>query len=579
MHTDRNTEHGRKRDQVGTDVTVRERPVIGSPVRHDAVHVFECRIRRIEVRHKPSGRPPRIGALIQFVMHVFRQNGGVALRDLKHGTESGDHIQAVHCERHSAFREETTGETAAAEVTEVRRSPFHGVRTGFRLFLGDLPERLHRGFPVFALLAGGIHRGRAGIDEMDQTGNIDFLAGRLFDGFRAPVSTDIGEAGSGTGQKMTEQHRHTVAGIVFRCKNIGFANTVPVERRIENGLHEVAVGHEVGPLTLPLESGGDRVVPAGLFHESHFREFFIADHEVAGNDRHLGDVFPDFFLFRRRLSGFSVVNILVLPAVLLNPGNRLFVFFGIVDILVHAADDFALINGFTAHSEEFLKEIGIDDGTCDPHCDAAHRKIAFAAHVGDRKTGTHKTENLLFHIRGNLLAVLVLHVTAVNAERGNTLLGVSGKYGCEIDRSGTLGSVEAPNGFRSLRIHVHRFGTVAPAGSDGQGDADVFPAEFVRAGGSFRNSADRGVRDHAFNRGAVRVTKRGRDELSGGNSHLHGLFLQRFADSFPSAVDRGTDPDFRVCRRLDDGSGFRCGLDCFLLSFCCHTVCSFFKVV
>ena len=91
---------------------------------------------------------------------------------------------------------------------------------------------------------------------------------------------------------------------------------------------------------------------------------------------------------------------------------------------------------------------------------------------------------------------------------------MSGEDCGEINRARTFGSVEAPDRFRGLRVHVHGFGTVAPAGRHGQGNADIFAAELIRTCGGFRDAADRGVRNDTFDRSAVRMTKRGGDEFS-----------------------------------------------------------------
>ena len=147
---------------------------------------------------------------------------------------------------------------------------------------------------------------------------------------------------------------------------------------------------------------------------------------------------------------------------------------------------------------------------------------------------------------------------------------MSGENCGEINRAGTLRSVEAPDRLRGLRIHIHGFGTVAPTGGDGQGNSDVFAAELVRTCCGFRNTADCGVRNDTFNRSAVRMTKCGADEFSRRTRHLHGLLFKRLANPFSSAVNCGTNPDFRVLGDLDHRSDRPRSLDCLLLSFHCH---------
>ena len=55
----------------------------------------------------------------------------------------------------------------------------------------------------------------------------------------------------------------------------------------------------------------------------------------------------------------------------------------------------------------------------------------------------------------------------------------------EIDRARALRAVKAPNGLNSQWVKIHRLTAVAPAGRNGQRDADVVGLEFVRAGGGF----------------------------------------------------------------------------------------------
>ena len=86
----------------------------------------------------------------------------------------------------------------------------------------------------------------------------------------------------------------------------GCADAVPVERRVEDRLHEVAVGQVVGPLPLALEPGGDGVVAQGLFAEAQLGQARIADHQVAGDHGHLDATTPRparFSAAENRLSG------------------------------------------------------------------------------------------------------------------------------------------------------------------------------------------------------------------------------------------------------------------------------------
>ena len=106
-------------------------------------------------------------------------------------------------------------------------------------------------------------------------------------------------------------------------------------------------------------------------------------------------------------------------------------------------------------------------------------------------------------------------------------------------------AVEAPSALDRIRVHVHRFGAVAPARRDGQRDVDAGLLEFVGAGGRLTDAADRCVGDNDLHRLAVRVAKVLLKELLGGKRHVHGLLFQRFAhlQRAAAAVDGRADAD------------------------------------
>ena len=118
------------------------------------------------------------------------------------------------------------------------------------------------------------------------------------DGFGGPERAYVGEELRPVGQQVQQEHRSAVERVVFRGEGDCFADAVPVERRVEDRFREVAVGSEVGPLALPLESPGNGVVSHGLLFEAHFGQFRIAVHQVTEDECHLYDIFPDgVFLF------------------------------------------------------------------------------------------------------------------------------------------------------------------------------------------------------------------------------------------------------------------------------------------
>ena len=361
---------------------------------------------------------------------------------------------------------------------------------------------------------------------MHESRDVDLGAGGLLHRFGAPVGADIGETGRGVGQQTSEQHRDAVESVVFGGEHIRGADSVPVERGVQDGFHEVAVRHVVGPLPLSLESGQDRVMPHAFFNEAVFAQIFIADHQVARDHRHLHGVFESLFraLFGKTL--LAVVDVFADLAVLVGPGDRLLVFGRIVNVLVDAADDLGHIDRFAAHAEMFFIEIGLEDGAGDAHGDRTDGQIGFAAHLGGGDAGAGETQDLFGDVVGDLLFIGVLDVVTVNAERGQALLGMRGEHGGQIDGAGTFRAVEAPDRLDGMRIHVHGLGTIAPAGGHGERDSDIFEVEFIGAGRGFRHAADRGVGDHALDRSPVRITQIFGDQIRGGFRHVHGLNFQ-----------------------------------------------------
>ena len=114
----------------------------------------------------------------------------------------------------------------------------------------------------------------------------------------------------------------------------------------------------------------------------------------------------------------------------------------------------------------------------------------------------------------------------------------------QVDRAGPLGAVEAPDRLLGQRVHIHRFGAVAPARRDGQRRRDALARKLRCAGGSFVDAADGRIRNHAFDRFAVRVLQC-TDQLRSGLRHVHRLGFERLPDPLAAPVDRRTDSNLR----------------------------------
>ncbi len=130
------------------------------------------------------------------------------------------------------------------------------------LFWRDLPEGLDDRLAVERLLTGAVQGGGAGVDQVQnppcrQAGRL--VASHPLDGFGAPVGTHIGKDLGCSRQEVTKEHANSIQGIVLGGQNERLSDAIPVEGRVENRFHKVAVREVVGPLALPLETGSDGI--------------------------------------------------------------------------------------------------------------------------------------------------------------------------------------------------------------------------------------------------------------------------------------------------------------------------------
>ena len=113
------------------------------------------------------------------------------------------------------------------------------------------------------------------------------VAGDAFHRRRAPVSAHVGENLRRVGEQVPKEHGGAVERIVFGGENKRLTDAVPVEGRVQDCFHEVAVGGMVGPLALSLKARRDGVAAQSFFTVAQFRQARIAHHQVARDDRHL----------------------------------------------------------------------------------------------------------------------------------------------------------------------------------------------------------------------------------------------------------------------------------------------------
>ena len=164
-----------------------------------------------------------------------------------------------------------------------------------------LPPGFDRRLAIDFVPTGRVQRAGAGIDQVDHAASgytAQLVTGDTLDRSRAPVGAHIGKDLGGVGQQVAKEHGSAVQAVVFGSHDVWLAQTVPIEGRIQDRLHEIAVGLEVGPLALALETGQDGVMSQGFLAKAELSQARVANHQVAGDHRHLDDFFPILVLLR-----------------------------------------------------------------------------------------------------------------------------------------------------------------------------------------------------------------------------------------------------------------------------------------
>ena len=255
-----------------------------------------------------------------------------------------------------------------------------------------------------------------------------------------------------------------------------------------------------------------------FFEETHFAEFGIALHQVAHDEGHLYYKFPVGILASAVLLFFGAVLVpaLIYLTIFFSPRHCLGILFVVVNTFFHAAKDFRFVHAFVAHAQVFLEEVLVYDTTRDTHTLATYRKVTFATHRGYSEGSTRPAKNLLCYVGRDRVVGKILHVMAVDAKRGKSLLSVTRQHGCEIHRTGALCAVETPNSLGPMGMHVHRFRTVAPARSYRDCSTYAFALKLSLTRCSFCHTANRSISNDAFNGSAVGMLYVCRNQL--GNS-------------------------------------------------------------
>ena len=386
---------------------------------------------------------------------------------------------------------------------------------------------------------------------------LQLVAGHPLGCLTRPIGADVRKDLRTVGQQTHHQHTHTVENVVFGRQRIRLTGALIIEGGAEQRFRIVAVRPVVGPLTLTLEAAGDRVMTNLLFLE-FIGQIGVACHQILDDAIHLDGELPlllfllgselDTHLFAEEVHLVGVV-VATLFAMRFGPRKRLLELFLVVDALFHTAQNLDLVNRFDAHTEVLFHHALVHNGAGNAHALRADLQVGLATHGGNRHSGTAKAQQLLLHVLGHLGdLVTVLHLVAVNAKGRQTLLGVAGQHGRQIHRTGTFGTVEAPNTLDGVGIHIHRFGAVAPARGNRQGDGNALFLKFVSTSRRFRHATDAGVSHHDLHRFTVGIEQVLLEQFLCRFSHRPNQRLQRFTHHLRTAttVYDGTDTDHRI---------------------------------
>ena len=155
------------------------------------------------------------------------------------------------------------------------------------------------------------------------------------------------------GEQLHKQHARCIERVVFSAENVRFSRSVPVERRVKNGFGEVAVGIEVRPLSLTLETADDRVMPDHLFF-SALGKFLVAIEQILDYARHFCGKFPVFFLLSGSFLHFLGILVEVRATFFFYSCECFFVFGFVVNAFGHSADNFHFVDRFNFSNHSSL---------------------------------------------------------------------------------------------------------------------------------------------------------------------------------------------------------------------------------
>ena len=527
--------------------------MVGSPVVHYIISCLKRAFFTITSWSEPCTWPCIVSTFPQFIRNFFRQSYCPAFCDLQNRSQSFHKIQTNHSCRHLCFCFKSGRESTATEVSQVCIIPCGICHDRILIFFCYFIPRFHHcvAISIFCFCIC-IQTASTGVDQMDKSACIlrytfQIISGSFLNCFWAPVGTNISKHLRAVGKKFHEQHTHTVQNIILCCKNVWLSCSVPVKGSIQHSLREVTVRIEVCPLSLSLESCCDRIV-TNFFFFTAFRQIFITIHQVFDDTHHLNYEFPvRIFLFTGLLQFFRIL-VKAFDTFFFGPCKSFFIFCMIINTFSHTANDFYLVNRLYTHSQILFEERWINDRSANTHTDGTDLQIRFSSHSCTSNSCTSKSQQFFFNVSRDRSIICILNIMSIDTKCRKTFLSMCSKYRCQIYSTRSFCSVESPNSFDGIWIHIHSLSSVAPAWSNSQCNINAFFFEFCSTCSSLCYTSDCCISDYNLNRFTVAISQIFCEQFSSGFCHIHGLLFQRFTNfqNTTTSVNCWSDTNYRV---------------------------------
>ena len=228
------------------------------------------------------------------------------------------------------------------------------------------------------------------------------------------------------------------------------------------------------------------------------------------------------------------------------PVKSFFVFIAVVDIKMYPAEYLGHIYPFGAYPEIFLHKQCAAVRAAYPLGVSAEPDIGLRAHPADSHGAAGEPEQLFRNIGRYAHIIRVLHIGGAYREHRQSARRIGRHSRRKIERTRTLGAVEAPYRFHRDRIVIHSLGDKGTAGADCERCCHIEVAEIFLRSCSLGSAADSERRHHAFNRLSVGIAAVFGDKLLCCACHSRSLFLKCFPYPETTSVDNGANTDPRI---------------------------------